>query len=208
MATPRSQRIGIWIIAIIMVVGTLGSFLLMAMGTQNNSIDQVALQEAYTKYQADTEKQVKELSNKYYSDFNKYTLIPSPFKSEDIKEVSKKDLKNGDGLEIKKDTKYSAYYIGWNPKGVVFDQSISDKSLKAPIAGEGLIPGWTEGVIGMKFGGVREITIPSDKAYGSNGRGEDIPPNTPIKFVVMVIQKSPEIPIPDILMQYYQSKGM
>ncbi len=50
-----------------------------------------------------------------------------------------------------------------------------------------LIPGWAEGVIGMRVGGVREITIPSDLAYKDQGSGNDIPPNTPIKFIVYVI---------------------
>jgi hypothetical protein len=40
---------------------------------------------------------------------------------------------------------------------------------------------------GMKIGGVRELTIPSDKAYGETGSGDNIPPNTPIRFIVMAI---------------------
>jgi FKBP-type peptidyl-prolyl cis-trans isomerase len=97
---------------------------------------------------------------------------------------------------------------GWNPKGVVFDQSISDGKLIAPIAGGNLITGWNEGVIGMKIGGVRELSIPSDKAYGSTGSGDNIPPNTPIKFIVMIIPKVEDVPVPAELLKYYQSQSI
>ena len=49
----------------------------------------------------------------------------------------------------------------------------------------------------MKIGGIRELTIPAAKAYGDKGSGEDIPANTPIKFVVMAIPKPAEITPPD-----------
>lgn len=216
MATPKSQRIGIWIIAIVLTIGTFGSFLAMILGTQNQSIDAANIKKIETEYNAKVatrnvkvSDQAKELSVKYYPEFSTYASVPVVFKAGDIKKVTKNDIKVGDGEEIKSGTEYNAYYIGWNPKGVVFDQSIADGSLKSPIAGSGLIPGWEEGVKGMKIGGIREISIPSDKAYGAEGSGENIPPNTPIKFVIMAIPKIPEIPqvdVPKELMDYYQSQ--
>ncbi|NTW61959.1 hypothetical protein HGB25_00920 [Candidatus Saccharibacteria bacterium] len=205
MATPKSQRIGIWIIAVVMFAGTLGSFLIMILSNQNQKIDAAAqkkLNDEYTKiasdYQAKVDAQSKELSARYYPDFSQYTSRVAVFDTAGIKEVTKVDLKTGDGAEIKSDTAYDAYYIGWNPKGVIFDQSIENGALKAPIAGEGLIKGWSEGVVGMKFGGIRELTIAADKAYGKDGYGDSIPPNTPLKFIVMVIPKVAEVPVPDL----------
>lgn len=205
MATKRSQRIGVWFIAIFMLVGSVGTFLIMILSVQNQKIDQVAqkkLSDEYNKviadYQAKIDKQSKDLSAKYYPELNQYSSRVSEFKTEGIKEVSRVDVKVGTGQELKKGTEYSAYYIGWNPKGVIFDQSIDGKTLKAPIAGGNLIQGWNEGVIGMKVGGVREITIPSEKAYGAKGSGDNIPPNTPLKFIIMVIPKVEEIPVPDL----------
>jgi len=95
-------------------------------------------------------------------------------------------------------TVFAAYYIGWNPKGKVFDQSIdtTTNTLKAPLDvatgldSASLISGWKEGMKGMKIGGVRVLTIPSDKAYGETAQGDDIPANTPLKFVVMAIKKT------------------
>lgn len=207
MATPKSQRIGIWIIAIVLTLGTLGSFLVMALSIQNSASDQTELQKEYTQYQADVTAQTKKLSDTYYADFSQYASLPAAFTASDVTELTTKDLKVGDGETLTSSTEYNAYYIGWNPKGVIFDQSISDGALKAPISGGNLITGWNEGVIGMKIGGVRELTIPSDKAYGSTGSGENIPADTPIKFIVMVIPKVDDVKVPDLLMQYYQSQS-
>ena len=203
MATPRSQRIGILIIAIVMIAGTLGSFLVMGLSINNQKIDQAQLEKASNDYKLKVAMQTMELSGKYYGDFSAYMSIPASFSADDITELTTKDLKIGDGEEIKSGDLYNAYYIGWNPKGVIFDQSITNGTLKEPITGGNLIIGWEEGVIGMKVGGVRELTIPSDKAYGVNGSGENIPANTPIKFIVMIIPKVEEIPVPEILQQYY-----
>ncbi len=207
MATPVSQRIGIWIIAVVLTIGTLGSFLAMALSVQNNATDTASLQKASTSYQAAIAAQTKELSDKYYTEFSQYASVPAAYSADTITALTKTDLKVGDGEEITSSTAYKAYYIGWNPKGVIFDQSISAGALKAPIAGGNLISGWNEGVVGMKAGGVRELDIPSDKAYGATGSGADIPANTPIKFIVMVIPKVADVPIPDVLLKYYQANS-
>lgn len=207
MATPRSQRIGIWIIAIIMVIGTLGSFLVVILSQQNSAKDTADLQKAYKDYQAQVDKQTKELSDKYYKEFSQYSSYPAAFDASSVKSLETNDLKVGTGDELKSDTQYSAYYIGWNPKGVVFDQSIKNNALQNPISSGGLIQGFQKGVVGMRFSGVREISIPSDQAYGKTGGGENIPPDTPIKFIVMVIPQVKPVEMPKILQDYYQSQS-
>jgi FKBP-type peptidyl-prolyl cis-trans isomerase len=207
MATPLSQRIGIWIIAIFMLLGVVGTSLVMVLSMNSQANDKVKYQNALKEYQEKVAAQTKNLSDKYYPEFKNYASIPAIFTTDDIKKLATSDLKVGDGAEIKSNTAYSAYYIGWNPKGVVFDQSIENGALKFPISGGSMISGWEEGVVGMKVGGVRELTIPSEKAYGSTGKGDDIPPNTPIKFIVMVIPQVAEVPIPEALLKYYQQNS-
>jgi len=57
----------------------------------------------------------------------------------------------------------------------------------------------------MKVGGVRELTIPASLAYGEQGSGADIPANTPIKFILMIIPTPATIqPSPELL-KYYQA---
>ena len=204
MATKKGQRIGIWVIAVALTFGTLAGFLAMIISPQNDAADQARLAQVQAEYQVSAKKQSDELSKKYYPIFSKYESLPAKFDAKAVKKVTTKDLKIGEGKEIKKDTEYSAYYIGWKPDAKVFDQSLEGKSLKAPIPGGNLIPGWNEGVLGMKIGGVRQITIPADKAYGEQGQGEDIPPNTPLTFVVMAIEKPADIPVPQELMDEYE----
>jgi FKBP-type peptidyl-prolyl cis-trans isomerase FkpA len=205
-AAPKGQRIGIIIIAVVMIVGTLGSFAVAILATQNNSADAQKQQAAYAKYQEslkDYQKKVDDqataLSKKYYATFSKYEDYPSSYDIDSVTKLKTEDLKVGTGAKIGDDTEYAAYYIGWNPKGKVFDTSINGDALKAPIdPSQGLITGWTEGVKGMKIGGVRLVEIPSDKAYGEAGSGDNIPPNTPIKFIIMAIEKPEAIAQPEI----------
>jgi FKBP-type peptidyl-prolyl cis-trans isomerase FkpA len=204
MATKNSQRIGIWIIAVVMAVGTIGSFFVVILQNDNSKIDAEQAktkQEQYNKlaaeYQAKVDAQSAELSKTYYPILSQYTGEVGKFTADDVKSVTTNDLKVGDGEEIKTGTSYSAYYIGWNPDGKIFDQSIDGNKLKAPIPGGNLIAGWNEGVIGMKLGGVRVITMPADKAYGDKGSGDLIPPHTPLKFIVLAIPTPATIPVPD-----------
>lgn len=206
--TSAKQRIGIWIIAIVMTVGTIGSFAVIIIGNENTKTEQARITKLQSDYQAKVDAQTKELSDKYYAEFSAYQNQVGSFDAASVKSLTTQDLKLGDGDALTDQSSFSAYYIGWNPSGKVFDSSISSGALKAPFAVSpgGVIPGWTEGVVGMKVGGVRELTIPADKAYGSSGQGADIPPNTPLKFVIMVIPTPPTIAMPQELLQYYQSQ--
>ncbi|HEY1085500.1 MAG TPA: FKBP-type peptidyl-prolyl cis-trans isomerase [Candidatus Saccharimonadales bacterium] len=210
MATSTAQRVGIWVIAGAMTIGTVAGFVAMILAPQNEATDQAKLKAAYEQYNKDmadyqkkVDAQAKQLSKKYYATFSKYNDEPAKFTASVIKKLKTTDLKKGTGAEIKDDSSFSAYYIGWNPKGKIFDQSISGKSLKAPFPIEDLqnasvIEGWREGLKGMKIGGIRLIEVPADKAYGESGQGEDIPANTPLKFIVMPITPDEKIPEPEM----------
>ncbi len=200
MATKQSQRIGIWVIAVALTVGTLGGFLVMVLAPKNQASDQARFEELQTEYQAEyatyqgkveaqNNELAKKLSKEYYDTFKQYEKNPKKFNADDVKDLKKKDLKKGDGKKLTDESTFTAYYIGWNPKGKVFDSSFDKQSLKVPIeaAPGGVIEGWTKGVDGMKIGGVREVTIPADLAYGSQSQGDDIPADTPLKFIIMVI---------------------
>ena len=203
MSTSRSQRAGIWIIAVVLTVGTIGSFFVIILSNNNQAKDTASeqkLEDDYTKqykaYQAKIDAQTKQLSDQYYPILSQYTGEVGTFTASDVKALATKDLKEGDGETIGDSTSYSAYYIGWTPDGKIFDESIASGALKTPIAGSGLIDGWVKGVKGMKLGGVRELTIPSDQAYGAQGSGSSIKPNTPIKFIVLAIPSPATIAAP------------
>lgn len=205
-STSKKQRIFIWTITIVMTLGTVLSFLVMIVASQNSVDENKTLREKYAKYQSALNEyqtkinaQAKELSLKYYESMKIYSTYPSAFDKNSVTKLTVKDLVLGSGEEITPSSKYSAYYIGWNPDGIIFDQSIDtiNNELKIPIEGGNLITGWNEGVIGMKIGGVRELTIPADKAYGDKSQGELIPSNSPLKFIVLVIPTPENIPQPN-----------
>lgn len=218
MATTKFQRWGILTILIVTVVGTVGSFAVMILASKNDAADTAAYQAAYTKYQeeyeayqAKVDAQGDELSATYYATFSPYSSRVGTFDLDSVKELVKTDIVVGDGEEVTGTTKFAAYYIGWNPKGKVFAQSIDTTAnkLKAPLSiadgldNASLVTGWIEGMKGMKIGGVRELTIPSDKAYGETGQGDDIPANTPLKFIVMAIPAPATIEQPAIPDELY-----
>lgn len=201
--TPKAQRIGILVIAVVMVVGTLGSFAMLILANDNAKKEQDQLMQEYQEQLEKDQKQAEELSKQHYPVLKKYEDRATTFDADKVgDEVTHVDLKKGNGETITDDVTYRMYYMGWNPKGKVFDSSFESdgKSLKAPLThlgggvwefagGQtgGVIEGWTKGVKGMKIGGVRELTIPSDLAYGETGSGEDIQPHMPLKFVIMAI---------------------
>lgn len=197
MSTSRSQRIGIWIIAVVLAIGTIGSFFVVILANDNQTKDQANVQKQYAEYQAKVQAQNDELSKKYYGTLSEFASRVASYNADEVTSLTTVDLKEGEGEAIGDNTTYSAYYIGWNPEGKIFDQSIDGTKLKAPLPGSGLIKGWTEGVKGMKLGGVRELTIPADLAYGDTGSGDLIPPHTPIKFIVLAIPTPETIPLPD-----------
>jgi FKBP-type peptidyl-prolyl cis-trans isomerase len=79
------------------------------------------------------------------------------------------------------------HYIGKTSDDNVFDQSWERGEPFPVVIGTGqVIPGWDEGLIGVKIGEERRLVIGSDKAYGAAGQG-DIPANAPLAFVVDVV---------------------
>lgn len=217
MATTNFQRWGILAIVTVTIIGTIGGFAVMVLAQQQASENQAKYQKLLGEYRVKKEeydKKVKvqgdELSAKYYESFKQYSDRVAAFDINSVKEVSTEDLLVGEGEEVSGSTKMAAYYVGWDANGHIFDQSIdtSANKLKSPLPiSEGLdkanlIAGWKEGMKGMRIGGVRMLTIPSDKAYGEQGQKDDsgketIAPNMPLKFVVMAIPAPETIQQPD-----------
>ena len=220
MATSTAQRTGIWIIAIVLTVGTLAGFVGMILAPQNDAADSAKLQDAYAKYQKDAadaqakkdaqqaelDEQAAALSGQYYEQFNGYSSRVGAFDKDKAQEkLVVEDVQEGSGAVIGDDTSYAVYYIGWLPDGTIFDGSIENGALKAPFIARpnGTIAGWSEGAKGMKIGGVRQLTIPSAQGYGETGQGS-IPADTPLRFVLMPIKTVETIKEADIPQELLQ----
>ena len=96
------------------------------------------------------------------------------------------DLVVGHGDEATAGTKVSVHYVGVAfSTGEEFDASWNRGQPFEFKLGKGqVIPGWDQGVQGMKVGGRRKLTIPSAMAYGARGAGGVIAPHEPLVFVV------------------------
>jgi peptidylprolyl isomerase len=101
-------------------------------------------------------------------------------------ELGTDDLMVGEGEEATAGKKVSVHYVGVAfSTGEEFDASWNRGQPFEFKLGKGqVIPGWDAGVLGMRVGGRRKLTIPSAMAYGARGAGGVIAPHEPLVFVV------------------------
>jgi FKBP-type peptidyl-prolyl cis-trans isomerase FkpA len=107
------------------------------------------------------------------------------------------DNKVGDGQEITNMKPVLVHYTGWlldekaaDKKGKKFDSSKDRGAIPFGffVGAKRVIPGWEEGVLGMKPGGQRTLIIPPELGYGSRGAGEVIPPNATLLFEIEFVK--------------------
>jgi FKBP-type peptidyl-prolyl cis-trans isomerase len=106
--------------------------------------------------------------------------------------VKYETLKAGDGPEVRPGQTVIVHYTGTLPDGKVFDTShSSDPEKNTPrtfeIAPEKIIPGWEEGVPGMRVGERRKLTVPPTLGYGELGNPPSIPGNATLVFDIELI---------------------
>jgi FKBP-type peptidyl-prolyl cis-trans isomerase len=112
-------------------------------------------------------------------------VIPKPSGSPPTKLVVK-DIVVGKGKAAKKGDHLSVQYVGVTfADGKEFDASW-DRGSPFPLqlGKSAVIKGWTQGLVGIRPGGRRELIIPSKLAYGATGQPPSIPPNAALVFVV------------------------
>jgi len=104
-----------------------------------------------------------------------------------------KDLVVGTGAEAIAGKSIVVHYVGVHyTDGKQFDSSWDSGQPLGPFTlGSGaVIPGWDQGLVGMRVGGIRELIIPPSLAYGSNGYSPTIKPNETLVFVVDLLRVS------------------
>ena len=111
---------------------------------------------------------------------DQFTTTPSGLKYADIVV--------GEGEQPQKGDIVVVHYTGWLTDGKRFDSSVlRGKPFKFPLGMHRVIAGWDEGVASMRVGGVRQLIIPPELAYGSRGAGGVIPPNATLIFEVQML---------------------
>jgi FKBP-type peptidyl-prolyl cis-trans isomerase len=104
---------------------------------------------------------------------------PSTLEIEDITVGTGPILAIGDTMTVN--------YVGMFLDGRVFDRSTQPVTFPFPIGVGQFIRGFDQGLIGMRVGGRRRLTIPSELAYGRQGSPPTIPPDTPLRFEVELL---------------------
>lgn len=226
--TSVKMRIIIIAIAVFMLGSTFALYagIVLNYSSPDSSSSKAAkearFEELYNEYNNKLEEQAAQLSTVYYPAFLPYKSRVKAFNAASVAELKVTDLVIGNGRELTSmdDTNYAAYYIGWLSDETVFDSSFDDFSnptaLKSPLNGTtSMIQGWLEGITrtsdddgnlmweGMRIGGVRELTIPAALAYGSTEQGV-IPADSPLKFVVMIVDRPEDVEVSEELDKLYQ----
>jgi FKBP-type peptidyl-prolyl cis-trans isomerase len=94
------------------------------------------------------------------------------------------DITEGTGATAETGKVVAMHYTGWLMDGKKFQSSLDrGKPYTIKLGAGEVIKGWDEGIVGMKVGGKRKLTIPPNLAYGEAGRGP-IPPNSTLVFEV------------------------
>lgn len=104
-------------------------------------------------------------------------------------ELKKEILKEGTGEVAKKGDNLKMHYTGTLVDGTKFDSSLDRNQPFAFTLGMGqVIQGWDEGILGMKIGEKRKLTIPYQMAYGEMGMPPVIPPKSTLLFEVELLE--------------------
>ena len=99
-------------------------------------------------------------------------------------ELKIEDVALGQGEEAKNGDTLVVHYVGTLQNGTKFDSSVDRGQPFTFVLGSGnVIKGWEQGMLGMKIGGHRRLTIPPDFGYGARGQGA-IPPNSTLIFEI------------------------
>jgi len=198
-STTTAQQIGIWIIAVVLTVGTIGSFIVLILANDNQAKDTATTQQDYEKQLAAYTEQQK-VAAKQNAD-NSIALegyAPEAFDAAGVTALQKNILVDGTGDELKATDSIKVSYFGWTSDGVIFDSSRKkDTNTDTPVTLSlgSVIKGWTAGLTGQRVGSTVELTIPADQAYGASGSGT-IPANAPLKFIITIHSIEAATPTP------------
>ena len=114
--------------------------------------------------------------------------VATPRPSAPSGELQIEDKTVGTGDEAVAGKNVTVHYTGWLTDGTKFDSSKDHGQPFTFQLGAGqVIKGWDQGVLGMKVGGTRKLTIPPSLGYGANGAGGTIPPNATLVFEVELL---------------------
>lgn len=104
-----------------------------------------------------------------------------------VTELQITDIFEGNGDVVPEGATITAHYTGALVKNGIIFQSSHDFGDAITFPLNGVIAGWTQGVPGMKIGGMRRLIIPAEMAYGSSSPAPNIPANSDLVFDIELV---------------------
>lgn len=106
-----------------------------------------------------------------------------------MKTLEIEDVVVGDGKAVVKGALITVHYRGWLADGKAFDASYDrGQPFQCVIGSRRVIQGWDKGLMGMRVGGTRKLSVPAHLAYGERAVGERIPANADLKFEITLLE--------------------
>ena len=112
----------------------------------------------------------------------------SLIQKQEMETVKIEVLKEGTGEASKVGDTLTVDYTGTLENGTQFDSSIGRAPFSFTLGENRVIQGWEQGMLNMKVGEKRRLTIPSSLGYGASGAGGVIPPNATLIFEVELLK--------------------
>lgn len=187
----RKQRVLALVLAVLFLITSVGTGAAVIWQiNQDNKVADKASTEPTAQEQAQNQQQADASTcNIQAPEQAPAEPVPSAYKpAGDVTKLETTDLKAGTGREAKAGDCLVVKYHGTLVDGEKFDGNFdSDTALQFRVGQGNVIPGWDQGMVGIKEGGVRRLVIPSELAYGENGQGP-IKPNSDLVFEVKLVK--------------------
>lgn len=114
--------------------------------------------------------------------------LPEPkAKTYTVKKLKIEDIQKGKGRAVRNGDRISVVYTGTLTDGTLFDKNTTTTLFTFTVGSGEVIKGFDKGVLGMKVGGSRKVTIPASLGYGSEGSGK-IPGGATIVFTIDLVR--------------------
>jgi peptidylprolyl isomerase len=184
----RTRRIGLGLAALVAAAliagcGSSGDSSTITVGAENKTDEALASKSATTSSTSTSTTAAAKTPTS--GPLSKEPHVTPPSGPPPTKLVTK-EIVTGTGTAAKTGSAVAVNYVGALYKtGKVFDASWKRNEPFTFTLGKGqVIPGWEQGIVGMKVGGRRELIIPAALGYGAKGSPPSIPPNEALVFIV------------------------
>jgi hypothetical protein len=194
MAASNSQRVAAFLLALTFLLSTIGftAYVILTLNSEEAGIveEQTSLDDPATPPEPDTPVEISQLAGPCGSqtivDQGERELPEVVTAETPIESLNTVEIQEGNGDEVQAGDCVAALYYGTLASdGTTFDGNYDTGTpIEFPL--NGVIPGWTEGIPGMKVGGIRRLEIPAAQAYGEAER-PGIPADSDLVFEVEIL---------------------